>query len=163
MVHRLSLLGWAFLLTLSSLPSTVHGQQSAVLTRGVRVRLVTGDPRLPQPVVGIVKEITSDTLSLLNGRAHVWQVGTSSIQRIEVRQQRPRALGAIQRAGLGFLIIGGVGGILSATLSEGEYRGAVGFAFGALYFGIPGAGAGAVVGTIFPGYRWRPARLPGGE
>jgi len=154
----------AFLTVLACVsPTQLALQEAPALAPGARVRVWTMEI---EKVVGVVQEVTSETLVLnVDDRDRQMFIPLASLTRIETSGGRvPRGQAAWKAAKWGALF-GAVPGAISLGLQHeqvGENGSSVAkaMALGAFSGGLFGGIIGAAIGAIRPGEDWQEAVLP---
>jgi hypothetical protein len=148
-----------------ALADPLAAQFPADVTVGTRLRVALPDS-LPQVwgfreqwVRGEVAALAADTLYLrLAGTASPVAIGRSSIKRLDRSLGVPTPPESALRGAVSWGILGALWGVLLRSTSSEDWRDrSVGEA-AALGAGI-GAGAGFILGALFPTERWRRIRL----
>lgn len=155
-------------LSLAALSGSVVQGQAVVppslsaLTEGTRVRVtvVSRPPGLPdtRPIVGAVRRVTADSITLMTGSPGTVTLVLTEIAKLEVsdgmrrRWKRGMGLGLAAGAATGATL-----GSLDAEGFLGSREAAV--AIGAVVYGVIGTVAGGLIGLGTTTERWRPVSL----
>jgi hypothetical protein len=148
-------------------PHTARAQFPAEVQPGVRVRVWLPEPNRQldgpwrrQLLRGSVESLTPDTLLLsIPGTAGTVAVPRITMRRLELSRGESRGASALERA-----VGGAIGGAITyALMNDPRRSGGPNYRTDWRAAGVGaawGAGAGAVVGLVFPHERWHRVRLP---
>ena len=135
-----------------ALAASVLSAQQLPLETGTRIR-VTAPEIAPARFVAEYRGVRTDTLHLAADRVLPQAIPLQAVRRLEVRQPRTAAAGALRGAGYGFAVP------MALAIVVNAFEDGAGAGFGLLAFTFGPAG-GALWGAARPGTRWQTIRLP---